>query len=784
MFDATSNLTPPQQRVSELGLLESGYSVVLQMATGAGKTWLGERAISNALDAGHRAAYLAPTRALAQELYRRWCAQFGSDRVGVFTGDYGANRTEPPLPFERARLLVMTPERLDACTRAWRQHWRWLPELDWVVVDEIHLLGDGLRGARLEGTITRLRRLNPFVRLLGLSATLGNRAELADWLDGVDYGSSWRPVPLAWRVERYRRATDKIPLAISLVKETVQGGGKSIVFVQSRRRAETLAAALAETGLRVMHHHGGLDHATREHVENQFRERALDALVATPTLEVGLNMPARQVVLYDLQVFNGQEFVRLPVNSVWQRAGRAGRPGFDRQGEVVLLSPSWERTPGDYAKGAFEPVRSQLAGPAALAEQIIVELGSGLSRTRSELRTAFTETLAAQQQALPAIDAAVGSLITNAMATEASRAIDDERELRLRATPLGRVVIRHMLNPETVGSLRDLLLAPWPLTFFDLLLGLTSTADCEPIIPCDFEEVETLAERLRHERSHLLVDHDHRQRALASASGRRMLANLKMAALLRDWTLSGDLEAVSLRWSCYPFELRRLIDSTDRLALAAIDIARSTSARETHDSAFDPSANFDRLRLLVPMVRHGLDEDTASLTLVPGIGPKWAKRLLKVGVEDLEALAMATADDLADLKGLSSTRASQWIAGAEAIIKSDKSYLTKVLAPEITLAVDAPTMPSGVDPYRFRRALSLQVEAAGPVFRVSGGLDPHVVEIDQGALRCDCADHSKGNLCKHILAVRLHQGDPVLESMQRPAGCADRPLDLFDLWMR
>src|SRR5262249_31059256 len=163
----------------------------LQMPTGAGKTWLAEQAIAAALDGGVRAIYLTPLRALANELVERWSIRFQGYEVGVFTGDFGRHRAYP-VPFERARLLIMTPERLDACTRHWRSHWGWFPDVGLLVVDELHLLGERWRGPRLEGALMRARRLNPFLQIVGLSATMGNRAELAEWLGGVHFGSSWK----------------------------------------------------------------------------------------------------------------------------------------------------------------------------------------------------------------------------------------------------------------------------------------------------------------------------------------------------------------------------------------------------------------------------------------------------------------------------------------------------------------------------------------------------------------------------------------------------------------
>src|SRR5579884_1193707 len=177
-----STLSTAQAEILASEILETGFNCILQLPTGAGKTWLCEQAIAATLERGARAIYLAPLRALALELFSRWQERFHPFKIGIFTGDYGGTRTPYPTPFREARVLILTPERLDACTRAWRRHFSWIAEVDLLVVDEFQLLGEGRRGACLEGTLSRIRRLNPFLALLCLSATLGNRNALAEWL--------------------------------------------------------------------------------------------------------------------------------------------------------------------------------------------------------------------------------------------------------------------------------------------------------------------------------------------------------------------------------------------------------------------------------------------------------------------------------------------------------------------------------------------------------------------------------------------------------------------------
>ena len=82
-------LNPAQQRVIDYGVLDSGFSTVLQMPTGSGKTWLAREAIRSSLNRGFRAVFLNPLRALADELSTSWTSVFPGTPVGVFTGDYG-----------------------------------------------------------------------------------------------------------------------------------------------------------------------------------------------------------------------------------------------------------------------------------------------------------------------------------------------------------------------------------------------------------------------------------------------------------------------------------------------------------------------------------------------------------------------------------------------------------------------------------------------------------------------------------------------------------------------
>ena len=99
------------------------------------------------------------------------------------------------------------------------------------------------------------------------------------------------------------------------------------------------------------------------------------------------------VVLYDTHQFDGSAFRSISTNAAWQRAGRAGRRGLDDEGEVVVLAARWDRELEALSRGAFEPVLSTLDSPAAVSEQILAEVDSGLARTDEQVERALTQSL-------------------------------------------------------------------------------------------------------------------------------------------------------------------------------------------------------------------------------------------------------------------------------------------------------------------------------------------------------------------------------------------------------
>ena len=181
---------PDEFQLEALAALE--YEDVLVTApTGSGKTWIAREEIRRLLENGRRAWYTSPLKALTNSKYHEFIDEFGADRVGILTGDRKENSEAP--------LIVGTTEiyrnQLFDSLRGGSE-----VSADLVVLDEAHYLADEDRGHVWEEAIILTP---PRIRLLLLSATIGNAHEFALWLEeirgvrcGVITGPMKRPVPL------------------------------------------------------------------------------------------------------------------------------------------------------------------------------------------------------------------------------------------------------------------------------------------------------------------------------------------------------------------------------------------------------------------------------------------------------------------------------------------------------------------------------------------------------------------------------------------------------------
>lgn len=183
-------LRPAQEKAINAGLLNN-KSLVVCTPTGSGKTLVAELALVKSILTNHgKGIYIAPLKSLATEKYKYFKKQYGHlFNIAISIGDM--DQAEPYL--NQKDLILTTSEKLDSLIRHGAP---WIKDIAVVIIDEIHLLNDPSRGPTLEIIITLLRQLLKDVQIIGLSATIGNPKELADWLGAKIILDNWRPVEL------------------------------------------------------------------------------------------------------------------------------------------------------------------------------------------------------------------------------------------------------------------------------------------------------------------------------------------------------------------------------------------------------------------------------------------------------------------------------------------------------------------------------------------------------------------------------------------------------------
>lgn len=333
--------------------------------------------------------YVAPMKALAAEVTSTFSHRLSPLNMTVreLTGDMQLSKSE----LEETQMIVTTPEKWDVITRkSSDMSLSMLVKL--LIIDEVHLLNDD-RGPVIEALVARTLRqvesTQTMIRIVGLSATLPNYLEVAQFLrvspeTGLFFfDSSYRPVPLAQQYigiseQNFAARNDLLnEICYKKVVDSLKQGHQAMVFVHSRKDTAKTAEKLVELarnnedlelfrndehpqfalfkkevmksrnkdlvelfGSGVGVHHAGMLRADRGLTERLFSGGLLKVLVCTATLAWGVNLPAHTVVIKGTQLYDPKAggWRDLGMLDVMQIFGRAGRPQFDKSGEGIIIT--------------------------------------------------------------------------------------------------------------------------------------------------------------------------------------------------------------------------------------------------------------------------------------------------------------------------------------------------------------------------------------------------------------------------------------------------------------
>jgi helicase len=663
-----TSFTPPQLEALETGFLK-GENLVVCAPTASGKTLIGEIALVSAALKGLKGIYTSPLRALAYEKYEEFSfwGRYGI-RVGISMGDYEVTEDEIKR-LSNYDIIVTTYERLDSILR--RRPF-WVKSVGVVVIDELHMLGDESRGHIVEMIATRAKLLG--LQVVGLSATIGNAEEVAKWLSAKLVKSSWRPVKL-YEVPTYRTSDGRYLMFLpdELNKESpliivddvtrywidaaLKEGFNVLEFKYSRRGVEELAeqysmyvySKLSEDDkvmlkrllqemkaelpdfeyeklehlvrCGVAYHHAGLSPEARRFIERVFRERFIKYLAATPTLAMGVNLPAR-VVIINAYYYSGGGREKISVLEYKQLSGRAGRPQYDPYGIVIVAKDVRNIKEAEhYIKSPPEPITSTLLSEAALRRHVLAVVASQEANRLSDIVKFFSNTFAVTKIGRKVLEKKMQKVLELLEELNMVKSKTVAGESTYTATKLGIATTMLYVDPLTTAIIVEGLRRvqkPGAL-YYLALIGMSP----------DFADVN-ISRGVRRAQEELVESYtasgllpDSELECMFKDPKVDWIRGAIIGMILRDWVEEVPEREILENYGIEAGDLRVIRECGEWLAYAAAVIAQTLSAQDRAADLFK----------LVERIKHGVKEDALELVRIKYVGRVRARTMISYGIK-------------------------------------------------------------------------------------------------------------------------------------------------------
>jgi len=684
-------LLPIQERAVKSGLL-AGRNLIVFAPTSSGKTAIGEMAAVKAVQEGKRVLYLVPLKALAEEKYREFRSRYAQQGLDVVVSSRDHSAFDESILSERYRLAIATFEKLGALLVLKPSL---VESIGLVVVDELQMIADPERGAALELLLTKIRLAKSPPQIVGLSAVLEQGESLASWLGAqlimepgrpvelrkgvllggtfnyVEHNSGkegseklfdWSPVPNSTRDHR----PEVIYLTVRALAQKLKE--PTIVFVPDRKSAvlhakkcsSLVSLPAAQVGLEelkslddceakdaladllsngIAFHHADLPLAYRELVEKHFRAGAIRALFSTSTLAMGVNLPARNVLLMAERWRRDRRYgwMSEPVSKMEfeNLAGRAARLGFgDPFGRAMIVETSpfeMKILFNRYIRSPFETFSPALK-ESNLEEHLLTLVASGLTATEEQLSGFLRATFSG---------VATFDRARAALAKLAEKNLIELTPETTAVTKLGRAVAARGVMCETGAALASWAKAHANPSDLEILIALAWTRDGDEFyIPLQKRE------HLEHKYEELLARRAQRHPWLKGehAMGYEESQAVKKALVLADWIEELPLRDIETAHEIWSGSIERLGEEFAWIAEGFVEIA----ACERWDAAAQT-----RLKALAARLRGGVKEDLLPILSARGrgIGRRALRKLWNANLQSIDALKSAPLEKLAGVLG-------------------------------------------------------------------------------------------------------------------------------------
>lgn len=659
-INSYSSLNPVQEKA----LKYIGENTIICSPTASGKTTIFELyLLDTIINRRKKVVYISPLKALTSEHYFETRRKFSKEfnvKVGLSTGDLD----ESVKHLEEYDILFLTYEKFDSVIR---HSPTWLSKVGLLTIDEIHEIGSD-RGSTLEVLLTQVKINYPDIKLLGLSATIGNPNEVAAWLSAKLIKSDYRPVPLQVGVLYDNKMyfgeqtiklenTKKDHSLNGIIKDTLLKQKQIIIFCNSRKSTMTYSEKYSREvygtltneekeklkviskevhnalesptkqcnllssvlGFGVCFHHAGLVSKQRHIIEDEFKKGNIKVIFATPTLAAGINLPAFRVVINSIYRFDLTGSNPLSVNEVFQMVGRAGRPKYDKSGEALIVASKEtdiNRIYGSYIDAEPTNIDSQLSKINKLRAQLLSIIITNEIESIEEINKFISKTFYYKIfGSTSEIKENIKDIINEFIEYEFVERTDRNK---IKITDLGRKVSLLYLDPISAHRIiEDLIIKQEKLENLNdlsLLFTLLNTTELSPYLNYKNEKEDGL----------FVMFEDLKQTIFFDYEDIYLLSKLYEAKMLMDWINETNEDKIIEEYTTSPGQIRDILTRSEWIIHCVLELCKFTGKN---------IQLFKKFKDLRTRLKYGVSEELVSLVELKNIGRVRARTLYARGMK-------------------------------------------------------------------------------------------------------------------------------------------------------
>jgi helicase len=483
-------------------------------------------------------------------------------------------------------------------------------------------------------------------------------------------------------VEVDQKTADSV---MNLVLDTIDKEKQALVFVNTKRSAEKSAEDIGKkTGLNSKEleelsekirtvlgtptkqcerlakaikggsafHHAGLHAKQKELIEDNFKKGVIKIISCTPTLAMGVDMPAYRVLIRDVKRFGPRGMQNIPVLEYLQMAGRAGRPKFDNIGEAIIVANSSmnkEEVTEKYIYGEPEDIYSKLAVEPVLRTYVLSLIATRFVKTKNELLDFFSKTFWAYQfkdmekleiiidKMLDLLDV-WGFVVPSKKQDDFVNAADLVDDVRYRATFLGKRVAELYLDPLTA---HELVLAinksKEGQNVISYLHTICTTLEMRPLLNIGVKDYEAVEGKMVEWDELFIVN----EPSAYDPEYDEFMKSVKTTMFLAEWMEEFEEQYLLETYNVRPGETRAKLQRAEWLLYSMTELANILS----HN---DLIKDINKLRF---RLRYGVKEELLPLLKLKGVGRVRARKMFNAGIKDVGSIKKVEFTKLKEILG-------------------------------------------------------------------------------------------------------------------------------------